>query len=143
MKEVKLYTDGACSGNPGPGGWAAILLFGQHTKELSGFEPDTTNNRMEMTAVIQGFRALKEPCRVTVYSDSNLVIKAFNAGWLANWQKTAFKGGKIKNIDLWQELIQVISSHDINWVWVKGHSTDFYNNRCDQLARQAISDNVS
>lgn len=143
MKEVKLYTDGACSGNPGPGGWAAILLFGPHRKELSGFEADTTNNRMEMTAVIRGLQALKEPCNVTVYSDSNLVIKAFNDGWLSSWQKTGFKGGKIKNIDLWQGLIEIIAPHNVSWVWVKGHSTDSENNRCDQLARKAISDNVN
>src|SRR5688572_20436336 len=84
-KQVRMYTDGACSGNPGPGGWAAILIYGPHTKEISGFEPETTNNRMEMTAVIEGFRALKEPCQVTVYSDSNLVVKAFNDHWLDNW----------------------------------------------------------
>jgi len=108
LKSVKIYSDGACSGNPGPGGWAAILIFGPHTKEISGYEPQTTNNRMEMTAVIQAFIALKEPCQVTVFSDSELVVKAFNDGWIANWLKTDFKQGKVKNIDLWQQMLQAI-----------------------------------
>lgn len=142
MKEVKMYTDGACSGNPGPGGWAAVLLYGRHSKEISGFEGQTTNNRMEMTAVIRGFEALKEPCRVTVFSDSRLVVDAFNSGWLSSWRKTNFKDGKIKNIDLWEELLSAISSHEVSWVWVKGHSEDSLNNRCDHLARKAITDNI-
>jgi ribonuclease HI len=105
MKEVVIYTDGACSGNPGPGGWAAVLMFGQHKKEISGFAPQTTNNRMEMTAVIKALAALKEPCQVTVYSDSELLVRAFNDGWIANWLKTDFKQGKVKNIDLWQQIL--------------------------------------
>lgn len=140
-KKVQIYTDGACSGNPGPGGWAAILIFGPHTKEISGFEAQTTNNRMEMTAVIQGFRALTEPCQVTVYSDSNLVVQAFNSGWLASWLKTDFKQGKVKNIDLWQDLIKAMTPHQVQWVWVKGHGDNPLNNRCDELARKAIADN--
>lgn len=143
LKQVKMYTDGACSGNPGPGGWAAVLIFGPHTKEISGFAPDTTNNRMEMTGVIQGFTTLKEPCRVTVYSDSALVVRAFNDGWLDSWQKTKFKQGKVKNIDLWQELLAAIKPHEVKWVWVKGHADNELNNRCDQLARQAILDNAN
>ena len=140
-KNVQIYTDGACSGNPGPGGWAAILIFGPHTKEISGFEAQTTNNRMEMTAVIQGFRALTEPCQVTVYSDSNLLIQAFNSGWLVSWLKTDFKQGKVKNIDLWQDLIKAMKPHQVQWVWVKGHGDNPLNNRCDELARKAIADN--
>lgn len=142
MKQVKLYTDGACSGNPGPGGWGAVLLFGPHRREMSGFEPNTTNNRMELTAVIEGFRALKEPCSVTVYSDSQLVVKAFNEGWLDNWQRTGFKQGKVKNQDLWRQLLEAINSHRVKWVWVRGHAENELNNRCDQLARKAISDNT-
>ena len=142
LKKVELYTDGACSGNPGPGGWAAILVFGLHTKEISGFEAHTTNNRMEMMAVIQGFKKLREPCQVTVYSDSKLVVEAFNSGWLASWQKNNFKQGKVKNIDLWREIIEVIERHRVRWVWVKGHADNLRNNRCDELARQAIVDNA-
>ena len=110
--------------------------------EISGFEAATTNNRMEMTAVIEGFRALKEPCQVTVYSDSALVVKAFNDRWLDNWQKTGFKGGKVKNIDLWRQLLEAIKPHEVKWVWVKGHADNEFNNRCDELARQAIADNA-
>ncbi|HOC06300.1 MAG: ribonuclease HI [Bacillota bacterium] len=140
-KKVQIYTDGACSGNPGPGGWAAILIYGEHSKELSGYEPETTNNRMEMTAVINGFQALKEPCQVTLFSDSQLVVQAFNSGWISNWLKTGFKGGKVKNIDLWQEILRVIAPHQVQWVWVKGHQDNPLNNRCDELARKAIADN--
>jgi len=140
-KNVHIYTDGACSGNPGPGGWAAVLVFGSHVKEISGYEPQTTNNRMEMTAVIMGFLALKEPCQVTVFSDSKLVVEAFNAGWIANWLKTGFKQGKVKNIDLWQEILKAIEPHQVRWAWVKGHGDDVINNRCDELARQAIAAN--
>lgn len=140
-KNVHIYTDGACSGNPGPGGWAAVLVFGPHIKEISGFEPQTTNNRMEMTAVIRAFQALKEPCQVTVFSDSKLVVEAFNADWIANWLKTNFKCGKVKNIDLWQELLKAIEPHQVRWVWVKGHGDNAMNNRCDELAREAIAAN--
>lgn len=143
LKRVKIYTDGACSGNPGPGGWAAVLIFGLHTKEISGFELATTNNRMEMTAVIQGFRTLKEPCEVTIYSDSALVVRAFNDGWLDSWQKNNYKQGKVKNIDLWRALLEAIKPHQVKWVWVKGHSDNEINNRCDELARQAITENIS
>jgi len=142
IKSIKLYTDGACSGNPGPGGWGAVLIYGAHVKEINGFVPDTTNNRMEMMAVIKGFQALKEPCQVTVYSDSKLVVQAFNDAWLSNWLKNDFKQGKVKNIDLWKEMLDVIRPHTVKWVWVKGHADNEYNNRCDELARQAIIDNA-
>jgi len=139
LKKVDLYTDGACSGNPGPGGWAAILMFGQHTKELSGYEAQTTNNRMEMTAVIMGLRALKEPCQVTVYSDSELVVKAFTDGWIDSWQKSNYKQGKVKNIDLWESILEQLQRHSVKWAWVKGHADNPWNNRCDELARMAIT----
>lgn len=138
---MKLYTDGACSGNPGPGGWAAVLIFGPHKKEISGFEEQSTNNRMEMTAVIQGLKALKEPCAVTVYSDSEIVVKAFNDGWIDSWLRSNFKQGKVKNIDLWKEMLEVIKPHSVKWIWVKGHADNELNNRCDELARKAITDN--
>lgn len=141
LKNVDLYSDGACSGNPGPGGWAAILIFGPHKKEIYGYEPRTTNNRMEMTAVLMGLRALKEPCRVTVYSDSELVVKAFNDGWMDKWLKNNFKQGNVKNIDLWKQILEEIKSHTVKWVWVKGHADNALNNRCDELARKAIDDN--
>ena len=141
LKSVKLYTDGACSGNPGPGGWAAVLIFGPHKKELSGYDPQTTNNRMEMMAVIKGIGALKEHCQVTVYSDSKLVVEAFNDGWISNWLKNDFKQGKVKNIELWQQMLEVIKPHKVKWVWVKGHADNAMNNRCDELARKAITDN--
>ncbi len=142
MKEVRLYTDGACSGNPGPGGWGVVLVFGAHRKEMSGFEPQTTNNRMEMRAVIEGFKALKEPCVVTVYSDSRLVTEAFNQGWVTKWLQTDFNKGKVKNQDLWKQLLSVITPHRVRWVWIKGHSDDELNNRCDHLAKQAIAENT-
>lgn len=142
MKKITLYTDGACSGNPGPGGWGVVLLYGSHRRELNGFEQNTTNNRMELTAVIEGFSALKEPCMVTVCSDSQLVIKAFNEGWVENWLRTDFKRGKVKNQDLWRKLLTVIRPHRVKWVWVRGHAEDELNNRCDELANQAIKDNT-
>jgi ribonuclease HI len=141
LKNVKLYTDGACSGNPGPGGWGAVLIFGPHKKEISGYDPQTTNNRMEMMAVIMGFEALNEPCQVTVYSDSKLVVEAFNDGWISNWLKTDFKQGKVKNIELWKRMLEVIKPHKVKWVWVKGHADNAMNNRCDELARKVITDN--
>lgn len=142
LKKLDLYSDGACSGNPGPGGWAAILVYGPHIKEISGYEPQTTNNRMEMTAVLKGFSALKEPCHVTVYCDSELVVKAFNDGWIASWLKNNFKQGTVKNIDLWQQILEEVKPHQVKWVWVKGHADTALNNRCDELARKAITDNI-
>lgn len=141
MKEITIYTDGACSGNPGPGGWAAVLMFGPHSKEISGFEPETTNNRMELTAAVKGLEMLKEPCLVNLYSDSAYLINAFQQNWLARWQMNNWKtAGKkpVENQDLWQQLLQLIQRHKVNWIKVKGHSDNVYNNRCDKLARDEI-----
>ena len=136
MKEVTIYTDGACSGNPGPGGWGAILQYGSAVKEMSGGEPETTNNRMELTGVITALSALKEPCKVTLYTDSQYVENAINLGWLESWQKRGWrrKGGEVKNPDLWQALIPLLETHEVTFVWVKGHAENEYNNRCDELA---------
>ena len=136
MKEVTIYTDGACSGNPGPGGWGAILKYGEAVKELSGGEPETTNNRMELTGVITALAALREPCRVTLCTDSQYIANAINQGWLDSWQKRGWKrkGGEVKNPDLWQALIPLLDKHDVTFVWVKGHAENEFNNRCDELA---------
>jgi len=141
MKEVTIYTDGACSGNPGPGGWGALLQFGSQAREISGFEADTTNNRMELTAAIEALQALKESCNVTLYSDSAYLVNTFQKGWLTKWQlngwKTANKG-TVENQDLWKKLLELNRLHSISWVKVKGHSDNEYNNRCDKLARDEI-----
>ncbi len=124
MKQVEIYTDGACKGNPGPGGWAALLRMGSHEKELSGAERDTTNNRMEMTAVIKGLSALIEPCAVELYSDSKYVIDGITK-WVEGWQRRGWVNASkkpVRNADLWHELIVVSGRHEINWNWVKGHS---------------------
>ena len=137
MKTVTLYTDGACSGNPGPGGWAAILIFGAHKKELSGGERETTNNRMELTAVIRGLEALKEPCVVELYSDSKYVIDALEKGWAKGWQARGWVKADKKpalNPDLWERLLDLCRVHKVNLHWVKGHASNPYNNRCDELA---------
>ena len=135
MKEVSVYTDGACSGNPGPGGWGAILIYRGVEKELSGGEPDTTNNRMELTAVIRALAILKEPCAVTVYTDSQYISKALTEGWLKKWKAANFtKKGGLKNDDLWRELDALLQKHDVRFVWVKGHADNEYNNRCDKMA---------
>ena len=136
MKEVTIYTDGACSGNPGPGGWGAILRYGSAVKEMSGGDPETTNNRMELTGVITALSALKEPCRVKLHTDSQYVESAVNLGWLESWQRRGWrrKGGEVKNPDLWQALIPLLETHDVTFVWVKGHAENEYNNRCDELA---------
>lgn len=136
MKKVSIYADGACSGNPGPGGWGAILIYGETIKELSGGAPSTTNNRMELSGVITALQTLKEPCKVELYSDSQYVVKAINEGWLTNWQKKGWrrKDGPVKNIDLWLTLIPQLELHDISFNWVKGHADNMYNNRCDELA---------
>lgn len=141
MKEVIIYTDGACSCNPGPGGWGAILIYKSTRKEISGFNPNTTNNQMELTAVINGLELLKEPCKVTLYSDSAYVVNAFLEGWVDNWQKNNFRNSKkkeIENIDLWKRLINLSCYHDINWKKVKGHADNALNNRCDELARGEV-----
>jgi ribonuclease HI len=137
MKEVALYTDGACSGNPGPGGWAAILQWRGREKVLSGGEALTTNNRMELTAVIRGLEALKEPCRVTVYSDSRYVVEAMAEGWARGWQARGWKrrgAGEAKNPELWARLLELAETHRLDWVWVKGHADNALNKRCDALA---------
>ena len=137
MKTVTLYTDGACSGNPGPGGWGAILEFNGAEKELSGGEESTTNNRMELTAVIAGLSALKEPCIVELYSDSKYVIDGLSKGWAENWRKNGWKKADKKpalNPDLWEKLLDLTHIHTLRYHWVKGHADNPYNNRCDQLA---------
>ena len=137
MKTVNIYTDGACSGNPGPGGWGAILEFGGVEKELSGGEADTTNNRMELTAVIEALKALKEPCRVELYSDSKYFIDAVDKGWVYGWKKKGWIKSDKKpalNVDLWEEILSLLNTHDVHLHWVKGHAENEKNNRCDQLA---------
>ena len=136
MKEVSLYTDGACRGNPGRGGWGAILVFGKYEKEMSGGEPMTTNNRMELLAAISGLEALKEPCAVTLYSDSKYLVDAFLQGWIYSWRDKGWKRGKetLKNPDLWERLYALTEIHKVNFIWVKGHNGHDYNERCDKLA---------
>jgi len=141
LKHVTIYTDGACSGNPGPGGWAALLLFGPHERVLAGAEPHTTNNRMELKAVVEALKALKEPCRVTLHTDSAYVANAFNQGWIENWQRRGWKtAGKkdVKNRDLWEALLEAMKRHDVRFVKVKGHADDELNNRVDALAVEAM-----
>ena len=140
-KQLAIYTDGACSGNPGPGGWAAVLLYNAHKKEISGGEEATTNNRMELLAAIRGLEALKEDCVVDVYTDSAYLCNAFNKKWLNTWQVNGWKNSKkqpVENQDLWKQLLSLTSKHQITWNKVKGHSDNVYNNRCDELARLAI-----
>ena len=136
MKEVTIYTDGACSGNPGPGGWGAILEHKGQRKELSGGERETTNNRMELLAAISALSALKEPCSVTLYTDSQYFSNAINLGWLRDWKNKGWrrKGGALKNPDLWQQLDALLQTHKVKVVWVKGHAENEGNNRCDALA---------
>ncbi len=136
MKEVSLYTDGACRGNPGKGGWGAILVYGKYEKEMSGGEPETTNNRMELMAAISGLEALKEPCSVTLYSDSKYLIDAFNEGWIEGWREHGWRRGRdeLKNPDLWARMYELSKLHDIKFIWVKGHNGHDYNERCDRLA---------
>ncbi|MGN1301850.1 MAG: ribonuclease HI [Clostridia bacterium] len=140
-KEVIIYTDGACSGNPGPGGWGTILMYKDTKKEISGGNPDTTNNVMEITAVIEGLKLLKEPCKVQVYSDSAYVVNAFNQHWIENWIKKNWQNSKkepVKNKELWLELYALVKQHEVEFIKVKGHSDNEFNNRCDELARNAI-----
>lgn len=141
MKEVTIYTDGACSHNPGPGGWGAVLMFGSNEKEISGYEAHTTNNRMELTAAIKSLEALKEPCRVSLYSDSAYLVNTFKQNWLEKWQRNGWKTsnkGPVENQDLWKQLLELTGKHTVEWVKVKGHSDNEYNNRCDRLARDEI-----
>ena len=137
MKTVTIYTDGACSGNPGPGGWGAILEYMGHEKELSGGEKNTTNNRMELTAVIKALQALKEPCTVELYSDSKYVIDALEKGWAVGWRKRGWIKSDKKpalNPDLWEILLNLTEMHNVHYHWVKGHASNPKNNRCDELA---------
>ena len=144
MKRVTLYTDGACSGNPGPGGWGYVLIFREHRREVSGYAPDTTNNRMELTAAIEGLSALKEPCEVDLYTDSSYMAHAFTKGWIDNWQRRGWlKADKnpVENQDLWKRLIELAGKHQIRWNLVKGHADNEENNLCDKLATEAIKQN--
>ncbi len=137
---VIMYTDGACRGNPGPGGWGALLMYNTKKKELSGGERHTTNNRMEMRAIIEGLKALKKPCHVKIHSDSALIINAFRKGWIANWQKKGWiKADKkpVENRELWEEILSAMNRHTIEWIKVKGHSDNKFNNRVDKLAVKA------
>ena len=145
-KQVEIYTDGACSGNPGVGGWGVVLFYRGIRKEMSGAEGDTTNNRMELTAMIKGLSALKFACDVTLYSDSAYCVDAFNQGWIYGWQKNGWRTAdksEVKNVDLWQSLLALTGKHNVTFVKVKGHSDNEHNNRCDALARAAIKTFVS
>lgn len=137
MKKVEIYTDGACSGNPGKGGWGAVLVYGGKEKELSGAEKDTTNNRMELTAVIEALGALNQPCDVVLTTDSKYVCDAINKGWVYSWKKNGWKKSDKKpalNVDLWEKLLPFLEKHNVEFVWVKGHNGHPYNERCDTLA---------
>lgn len=141
MEKVVIYTDGACSGNPGPGGWGTILMYKDAKKEISGGSVETTNNIMELTAVIEGLKKLKYPCEVEIYSDSAYVVNAFNQGWIYNWVKKNWKtadGKPVKNKEIWQELYNLTKTHKVTFIKVKGHADNEYNNRCDELAKNAI-----
>lgn len=145
MKNVQIYTDGACSKNPGPGGWAAILIYQGVEKEISGFVKETTNNRMELTAALEGLKALKERCRVDLYTDSAYVHNAFAQGWIIGWELNGWKTAKkepVENQDLWKLLIHYVKDHEVAWHKVKGHSDNDYNNRCDRLARGQIKEHA-
>ena len=145
MDNVTIYTDGACSGNPGPGGWGAILMFGENKKEISGSKKDTTNNVMELTAVIEALKLLKRPCNVDLYSDSAYVVNAFLQNWIWGWIKKGWINSnkeEVKNKELWQELVNLTKVHNVTFHKVKGHSDNEFNNRCDELARKAISANL-
>lgn len=141
MDKVIIYTDGACSGNPGPGGWGSILMMSENRKEISGGKKDTTNNVMELTAVIEALKLLKRPCKVDLYSDSAYVVNAFLQNWIWGWIKNGWKNSskeEVKNKELWQELFSLTKIHDVTFHKVKGHADNEYNNRCDELARNAI-----
>lgn len=137
IKQVVIYTDGACSGNPGNGGWGAVLMYKNKKKEISGGERNTTNNRMELLAPISALKLLKEPCNVDLYSDSAYLVNAFNEGWIESWQSNNWRNAnrkEVKNIELWQELLQLTAVHNVTFIKVKGHADNEWNNRCDQLA---------
>lgn len=137
MKKVEIYTDGACRGNPGKGGWGAVLVYNGREKELSGGERETTNNRMELTAAIRSLAMLKEPCEVTLFSDSKYLIDAITKGWVYSWRSKGWKKADKSpalNVDLWEELLALLEKHKVNFIWVKGHDGHAYNERCDKLA---------
>ena len=141
MKEVTIYTDGACSGNPGPGGWGAVLMYGEHRKEISGGDAHTTN-RMELTGPIEALELLKQPCKVRLYSDSAYLVNAFNQHWIANWQRNGWQTSQkkpVENKELWQRLLELCRTHEVEFIKVKGHADNAENNRCDELARAAIA----
>lgn len=141
MNKVTIYTDGACSGNPGPGGWGAVLMYKDNKKEISGAKENTTNNIMELTAVIEALKILKFPCHVDLYSDSAYVVNAFEKGWIYNWVKNNWKTADkkpVKNQELWEELYNLTKIHEVKFIKVKGHADNPYNNRCDELATGAI-----
>lgn len=143
MEKVTIYTDGACSGNPGPGGWGCVLIYNGNEKELYGNSNDTTNNIMEITATLEALKALKFPCEVDLYSDSAYVVNCFNQGWIYNWIKKGWKtasGQPVKNRELWEELYSLTQIHNVTFHKVKGHANNKYNNRCDELARNAITE---
>ena len=142
MKEITIYTDGACSGNPGPGGWGAMLMYGEHRKEISGGDAHTTNNRMELTGPIEALELLKQPCKVRLYSDSAYLVNAFNQRWIANWQRNGWQTSQkkpVENKELWQRLLELCRTHEVEFIKVKGHADNAENNRCDELARAAIA----
>lgn len=142
MKKVTIYTDGACSGNPGNGGWGAILFYKNVKKEISGHLENTTNNQMELTAAIKALDLLKEPCQIDLYSDSAYLINAFREDWISKWQLNGFRNSNkkpVQNLELWQQLIELNNMHKINWIKVKGHADNIYNNRCDELATGEIA----
>lgn len=137
MKQIEIYTDGACSGNPGPGGWGAVLVYNGKEKELSGSEKETTNNRMELTAVIMALNALNQPCEVKLTTDSKYVCDTVNKGWVYSWRKNGWKKSDKKpalNVDLWKELLSLLEKHEVEFIWVKGHNGHKYNEICDALA---------
>jgi len=141
LKEIDIYTDGACSGNPGPGGWGVVLIYQENRKELSGYQPETTNNRMELFAAIQGLSALKESCVVNLYSDSSYLVNAFEKHWIEKWQRNGWKTSTkspVENQDLWKLLLIHVRKHQVRFIKVKGHSDNQYNNRCDEMAVAAI-----
>lgn len=137
MKKVEIYTDGACSGNPGKGGWGAVLVYKNNEKEISGYDESTTNNRMELTAVIEALSSLKEPCEVLLTTDSKYVCDAVTKGWVYSWKKNGWRKADKKpalNVDLWEKLLPLLEKHSVKWNWVKGHAGHPYNERCDALA---------
>lgn len=144
MKLVTIYTDGACSGNPGPGGWGAILMYKSSKKEISGFEKETTNNKMELTAAIKALEQLKEPCQVNLYSDSAYLCNAFLEGWVFDWKNNNWRTNNksdVKNVKLWEKLLELNNIHKITFIKVKGHADNEFNNRCDKLATDEIKNN--